>query len=36
LEPALTAANTGEGPALVHIRIDPRAGRKPQKYNWHS
>ena len=36
LEPALSAANSGEGPALVHIRIDPRAGRKPQKYAWHT
>ncbi|MCZ6546113.1 MAG: thiamine pyrophosphate-dependent enzyme, partial [Chloroflexi bacterium] len=36
LAPALESANTGEGPALVHITIDPRAGRKPQKYDWHT
>ncbi|MDA0352736.1 MAG: oxalyl-CoA decarboxylase [Chloroflexi bacterium] len=36
LEPALSAANTGEGPAIVHIRIDPRAGRKPQQFGWHT
>ncbi len=36
LLPALAEANEGEGPALVHIRIDPRAGRKPQKYGWHT
>ena len=31
LLPALTAANEGDGPALVHITINPRAQRKPQK-----
>ena len=36
LEPALSAANTGEGPSIVHIRIDPRAGRKPQQFGWHT
>ena len=36
LLPAMTEANEGEGPALVHVRIDPRAGRKPQKYGWHT
>jgi 2-hydroxyacyl-CoA lyase 1 len=36
LEPALTAANSGEGPSIVHIRIDPRAGRKPQQFGWHT
>jgi 2-hydroxyacyl-CoA lyase 1 len=36
LEPALTAANSGEGPAIVHIRIDPNAGRKPQQFGWHT
>ena len=36
LLPALAEANEGEGPALVHVRIDPRAGRKPQKYGWHT
>jgi 2-hydroxyacyl-CoA lyase 1 len=33
---ALTAANSGDGPALVHIVIDPRAQRKPQQFNWHT
>jgi len=36
LEPALTEANTGEGPSIVHIRIDPHAGRKPQQFGWHT
>ena len=36
LEPALSEANGGDGPALVHVRIDPGAGRKPQKYAWHT
>ena len=36
LEPALSEANSGEGPAIVHIRIDPRAGRKPQQFGWHT
>jgi 2-hydroxyacyl-CoA lyase 1 len=36
LEPALTAASSGEGPAIVHVRIDPRAGRKPQQFGWHT
>jgi len=36
LLPALTAANEGEGPALVHIAINPRAQRKPQKFQWHT
>ena len=36
LEPALTAANSGDGPAIVHIRIDPNAGRKPQQFGWHT
>ena len=36
LEPALRAANEGEGPAIVNIAIDPRAGRKPQEYGWHT
>ena len=36
LLPAMTEANEGEGPALVHVRIDPRAGRKQQKYGWHT
>ncbi|MPZ97997.1 MAG: oxalyl-CoA decarboxylase [Dehalococcoidia bacterium] len=36
LLPALTEANEGEGPALVHIAIDPRARRKPQQFDWHT
>ena len=36
LLPALTAANEGSGPALVHILIDPRAQRKPQQFDWHT
>ncbi len=36
LIPALTAANSGEGPSLVHIVIDPRAQRKPQQFDWHT
>jgi 2-hydroxyacyl-CoA lyase 1 len=36
LLPALTAANSGEGPALVHIVINPRAQRKPQQFDWHT
>ena len=36
LKPALEAANNGDGPAIVHIAIDPRAQRKPQKFDWHT
>ena len=36
LLPALQAANSGDGPAIVHITINPRAQRKPQKFNWHT
>ncbi|MEE8336896.1 MAG: oxalyl-CoA decarboxylase [Dehalococcoidia bacterium] len=36
LLPMLTAANEGEGPALVNIAIDPRARRKPQQFDWHT
>jgi 2-hydroxyacyl-CoA lyase 1 len=36
LGPALSEANSGDGPAIVHIRIDPRAGRKPQQFGWHT
>ncbi len=36
LIPALEAANSGEGPALVHIAINPRARRKPQQFDWHT
>jgi 2-hydroxyacyl-CoA lyase 1 len=36
LRPALEAANTGDGPAIVHIRLDPRARRKPQQFDWHT
>ncbi len=34
--PALKAANEGEGPALVHIVISPKAQRKPQQFDWHT
>ena len=34
--PALQAANSGDGPALVHIVINPRAQRKPQQFDWHT
>ena len=36
LLPALTAANEGDGPAIVNIAIDPRATRKPQQFDWHT
>jgi 2-hydroxyacyl-CoA lyase 1 len=36
LKPALEAANNGDGPAIVHILINPRAQRKPQKFDWHT
>lgn len=36
LLPALQAANSGDGPAIVHIVIDPRATRKPQQFDWHT
>jgi 2-hydroxyacyl-CoA lyase 1 len=36
LESALREANNGEGPAIVHIRIDPHAARKPQQFGWHT
>lgn len=36
LIPALTAANEGSGPAIVHVTINPRATRKPQKFEWHT
>jgi 2-hydroxyacyl-CoA lyase 1 len=36
LMPALQAANEGDGPALVHITINPTANRKPQKFDWHT
>ncbi len=36
LRAALEAANTGDGPALVHIPINPRAQRKQQQFDWHT
>ncbi|MDP6606119.1 MAG: thiamine pyrophosphate-binding protein [Dehalococcoidia bacterium] len=36
LLPALTAANEGDGPALINIAINPRAQRKPQQFQWHT
>lgn len=34
LRPALDAAGSANGPAIVHVRLDPAAGRKPQKHGW--
>jgi 2-hydroxyacyl-CoA lyase 1 len=34
LRPALDAAAALEGPAIVHVRLDPAAGRKPQAHGW--
>ena len=36
LLPALQAANGGDGPAVVHIVINPKAQRKPQQFGWHT
>ena len=36
LEPVLREAMSGSGPAIVNIAIDPRAGRKPQEFGWHT
>lgn len=36
LRGALDAAMTFDGPALVNVRLHPGAGRKPQKYGWHT
>lgn len=34
LRAALDAAAALEGPAIVHVRLDPKAGRKPQAHDW--
>jgi 2-hydroxyacyl-CoA lyase 1 len=34
LRTALDAAMEFDGPALVNVLIDPRAGRKPQQFGW--
>jgi 2-hydroxyacyl-CoA lyase 1 len=36
LRGALDAATAFPGPALVNVRLDPGAGRKPQKFGWHT
>lgn len=34
LRAALDAADALGGPAIVHVRLDPAAGRKPQAHGW--
>jgi 2-hydroxyacyl-CoA lyase 1 len=34
LRPALDAAAASGGPGIVHVRLDPKADRKPQKHGW--
>ena len=34
LRTALDAAAALNGPAIVHVRLDPKAGRKPQAHGW--
>jgi len=34
LRAALDEAMAHDGPALVNVRLDPRAGRKPQQFGW--
>ncbi|MCP3911732.1 MAG: oxalyl-CoA decarboxylase [Actinomycetia bacterium] len=34
LRAALDNAAALEGPAIVHVRLDPKAGRKPQVHGW--
>ncbi len=36
LRAALDAAMAFDGPALVNVKIHHAAGRKPQKFNWHT
>ena len=36
LRPALDEAGEWGGPALVHVVLDPKAGRKPQQFSWKS
>lgn len=34
LRAALDAAMAFDGPALVNVQLNPRAGRKPQQFGW--
>ncbi|HJN52930.1 MAG: oxalyl-CoA decarboxylase [Pseudomonadales bacterium] len=36
LRAALDEAMAFDGPALVNVLLHPRAGRKPQQYQWHT
>ncbi len=36
LRAALDDAMQFDGPALVNVRLHPRAGRKPQEFRWHT
>jgi 2-hydroxyacyl-CoA lyase 1 len=36
IRPALDAAAEWAGPSIVHILLDPKAGRKPQQFAWKS
>jgi 2-hydroxyacyl-CoA lyase 1 len=36
LKGALDEAMAFKGPALVNVRLHPEAGRKPQKFGWHT
>ncbi|MDE0814282.1 MAG: oxalyl-CoA decarboxylase [Alphaproteobacteria bacterium] len=36
LQAALDAAMAFDGPALVNVILDPKAGRKPQEHAWHT
>jgi 2-hydroxyacyl-CoA lyase 1 len=36
LRPALDAADQTEGPTLIHVLLNPKADRKPQKFAWHT
>ncbi|MBT5110155.1 MAG: oxalyl-CoA decarboxylase [Rhodospirillaceae bacterium] len=36
LQAALDAAKAFDGPALVNVILDPKAGRKPQEHAWHT
>ena len=36
LRGALDEAMAFPGPALVNVLLDPEAGRKPQKFGWHT
>ena len=34
LKKALEEAKAFDGPTLVNVRLDPKAGRKPQQFGW--